>query len=1369
MGRQVYVYQGQEYSLPDSLSPEEALGKIKSHLGVVDQPKGKTSFVEDLKTGTAGAMNTLDTVGTLAVYANMRALAEGDQVLPGIADGLNARIAERNKWANPEGKEQGIGGAVISAIPQFLTAPLSPAETAKNAKESGESYLRSVGIGAIDAAGNALGLVIPAIPSKIAGKLLPNVNKQLAEKSVQILGGAASNAAQEYATRKLEQQVAQTDRMQQMLEPTGESLAAAALLGGGLGAFHDGPKEQTKSKYTSDRINKLEKLDAASDFENLAQAEAKRRWEQQRDQMLAEAKQSKINQENPTITVDNSGRAMMPDDLQVQRIFEAQKSIDERNANQDLEVAKQTSLDMNAAERKRQSEAPTGFTEYDQARTTKLQTEVEQLQQHIQSLAEQKQVLEENQASRHEQENSSRRQAEAQHVLEERQAQLEFEVKRQQSLDFNAAERARQESQPILEKSKELGMPQSEELAPTPSVNAQPLRVNVPRSQRGGINFDEIYKSLGGAKNTLSNVFNKLPGASEVGKMLEHVYPDVNKLKQQIIDAGVNSKILAQRLQSGSSLVYIKTKDPLIRAVSTIMQTAAKRAERNIQTFVKPLEHSLQQLRKADPQAFIDLGEVFKREMLNRKTYTPEQLQAAGFTPEQVKLYSQMRDLYDKSYEVQNKVLEQQDRPSLTKQEYYMASRWEGDWGTNLYGKDGKLLWVIRGMTKGEVEAGMKHLKESGIDFDEAKAKPTYTRKDHSKWADYPAAYAAMIQHLSETNPMSKAAREAYESMSADEIFKSLGQNRHFLEKANIRGFAGDRPWKDRLTDATDMFHQQLQYNMNAFEWSEMQSAGKMAHDILSDETIQKQSPDSVDYSKNVIDRYTGGGDHRLLSKMENSVAKSLGRSTQDLRNVTSGLKSLWIMQKMAGSMKNVFIQNPLQFMNSLAWHTDLSTQGIKHNAFKTFANSAVDTLAGLSQHYGDMLGLKGVPSPSKLGQEAINYARSNGILEMSVFDEHTDLRTPEWQRKAQKTLGRPQIESDKLSRFAAFMGYVHHLAQSGKITDKAELFREAEHYTRGSMVDTSRQERPFIVQDTGILGNLGSGLQSFNVNYLNQFAGLANKARKGNVAPLAVFLATSAAMSGLSGVTGFNWMGDLYDKLRDNSETAYAELPDFRKILLDLEGDGSFWGVAKSRGLPAAVTGLDVGKAFESSLPQVPVVGMAGDILGQAADVGSALSEGDLTKAAYAVAPSGLPKGMMEVHSDLFKSPFSDKYTDSKGNIERGIFRDDKMKLFKSLGLPTVAEAHEKDVIYASEKDKQNNAKATRYFSNQIIKAWGQGKNPELAISRLAKINPEALNQLQANSETYIKNSNLDYRAIQADKAKNSTSARRLKDYGAE
>lgn len=53
------------------------------------------------------------------------------------------------------------------------------------------------------------------------------------------------------------------------------------------------------------------------------------------------------------------------------------------------------------------------------------------------------------------------------------------------------------------------------------------------------------------------------------------------------------------------------------------------------------------------------------------------------------------------------------------------------------------------------------------------------------------------------------------------QAYDTLAQSKHFKNKANIRGFVGDRPWMNPFDDAKDMFHEQIQYLKNSFQWSE--------------------------------------------------------------------------------------------------------------------------------------------------------------------------------------------------------------------------------------------------------------------------------------------------------------------------------------------------------------------------------------------------------------------------------------------------------------------------------------------------------------------------------------------------------------------
>ena len=65
---QLYTYQGQEYSLPDGLSNEEAMAKIKKHLGIDDDRAGYLkSAAAGVISGAGKAVEGITTLGTTLI------------------------------------------------------------------------------------------------------------------------------------------------------------------------------------------------------------------------------------------------------------------------------------------------------------------------------------------------------------------------------------------------------------------------------------------------------------------------------------------------------------------------------------------------------------------------------------------------------------------------------------------------------------------------------------------------------------------------------------------------------------------------------------------------------------------------------------------------------------------------------------------------------------------------------------------------------------------------------------------------------------------------------------------------------------------------------------------------------------------------------------------------------------------------------------------------------------------------------------------------------------------------------------------------------------------------------------------------------
>lgn len=201
-------------------------------LGLFDG--GKTSITEDLKTAVSSVLNTGDTALSLALSVPMRPML-GKDVQDEMFRSLNKRIEERDKWANPGKKKQGLGGELLSGavglLPNLALSPLSPVETAKRFLDAGESGTKAAAAGGVDALGQILGYKFGPIGASALSRMF---------------SGAGVNAAQDVATRKIIQEMAATPEMQQAYEFSPSSTILSGAMGGVFGGITTPKQKQTK-------------------------------------------------------------------------------------------------------------------------------------------------------------------------------------------------------------------------------------------------------------------------------------------------------------------------------------------------------------------------------------------------------------------------------------------------------------------------------------------------------------------------------------------------------------------------------------------------------------------------------------------------------------------------------------------------------------------------------------------------------------------------------------------------------------------------------------------------------------------------------------------------------------------------------------------------------------------------------------------------------------------------------------------------------------------------------------------------------------------------------------------------------------------
>jgi hypothetical protein len=336
-------------------------------------------------------------------------------------------------------------------------------------------------------------------------------------------------------------------------------------------------------------------------------------------------------------------------------------------------------------------------------------------------------------------------------------------------------------------------------------------------------------------------------------------------------------------------------------------------------------------------------------------------------------------------------------------------------------------------------------------------------------------------------------------------------------------------------------------------------------------------------------------------------------------------------------------ITTPIQAALSIPRHMLLSSQGITHNPLNTIIKSMGDIGAGLARHMASSLTGKNVDIPiSNIGKRMLQYAEQNGILDKTVLDETGDIRGHAAAQALKKTVGATITAPEKLTRYATFVSFAHHIMDSGKFTE-AEAFQMAERMTNDSLTSMRRLDKPLIVDKFGATGQLGYVFKSYLFNYYNQMAEYAGHAKRGNAAPLAAFVGLSFLMGGALSLPGVNEIDGFYNIFKN---IMASKFPQYYHDDLGIKGTllRDLPTIA-SMGALSDLTGTNIGSRFNTQItnPENPLGDIAVPIQ-ELKEASTALdwvadpTERHALQAVHANMGSTL-KGQMETKLDSFKN----------------------------------------------------------------------------------------------------------------------------------
>ncbi len=925
-------------------------------------------------------------------------------------------------------------------------------------------------------------------------------------------------------------------------------------------------------------------------------------------------------------------------------------------------------------------------------------------------------------------------------------------------------------------------------------------QLNIPRGQRGAIDLEEASKAIGKLVSSLKEHVDSLtslnlhhlttkedylskniPGMRESFEKIitkadppekiiaDSLAPEVKDLpgpafqEQNLPLVGNTLKGIGQiehgisrQFQSGLSQTASKFREhPLLLGTGRILNEGVKKAEYQVKQLVQPLKNFYSAMPLSER---IELTKLFHREMFNDKQYTVEELSKAGFNKRQIDAYQMQRAAFAASLERSNKARAILGKEPITAENAYLASRWTGDWHAPILDKAGKLAWYVRTTTRSEANAAISHLKATmGDKLQLEGVMPTF-RKESSKYRpdmprDVMGAYQDMLKYFSDNPEVSGQIREAMKGFVEKKGYGTLGFRKHFLEKSNVRGFEGDRPWLSAKQNSNALIKSQMEYLTNAIRWSHAQESMGKLKTILENPDLLKQQPNAMELVKQVVANQFGLSSN-FLAGIESGIAQLTGRSTSSIYKGVSGVKTLLYLQLLGANLAHIMATTIQPLITTPAQHRLLTSQGFSHNVAKTSMLALSDFSAGMVIHatHGLINRDINIPSMTKIGKSALKYAEDNGIITKNIFNESVNLGENKLGELSKQTLGATIALPEKMARLSTFMGFVHHLEASGKFKDQMQLFRRAEELTDNSLTSFRGPDRPMIVDKLGATGSLGYTFKSFLFNEFNQLSHFAREAGRGNPSPLIAHLGMLGVVGGALSIPMVNEMDGMWNVLKDFISEHYPQHyskvmgPGIKGTIISHLPDFASYGEASK------LTGAALQTRFGTDIadPEHPfknVFPMAQDIKELVASTAAMTHPTSTTgtKAIYEQMPAVI-KGQMETQMPVFKGPKQGEkqitlnpHQIGETNIAQ-YARSPQEELYRKLGLTALSEAKSKQIGYIAGAEEQRINAAKKTLGDRIFDAVlrkDQEQIEDYAKSYL-QLNPNS-RELEQNIKNHI------------------------------
>lgn len=631
----------------------------------------------------------------------------------------------------------------------------------------------------------------------------------------------------------------------------------------------------------------------------------------------------------------------------------------------------------------------------------------------------------------------------------------------------------------------------------------------------------------------LRNLGNSLIDTVEEAKTLAMSAPDV---KQNWLQE--KSNLLTKGGQ------YMKT-----RVLNPVFDFTVDRMQKAIQlgnAAVNEVVHGsyLPALRDLTKQEFEMAFTLLNKADATQKPITPEMMDAMRLTPAVREFIKTHTDAMSEALWSINEARVSAGKKPITARDAYSAMNMTGDFRKVAYkmvdgvrtvvgviGSDWetnplKSLGHERGWSLERIEKYMKD-QDPELFFSDVQKMGELKKSTHNTPHE---AFMDVLDVLGQDNPHVQEFLNILNEVAKDDPANYMGMQKHTMQKKGVWGMEGRKPWMSLDENARAFFENQAAYLESALTWAHVAEGAKEVNALLRDPDVIAKHPNAIELSDKYLAKSLGlNPDYigKVLTEATNKIMTKVGVGPSLLRGMTGVAKAATNTLSftlspffLAANLIQPVIATPamvaLLHKYGAATHTSMLSLGYADSAkaFMTFFNSRFKPEA-----------------LSSIEREAFDYARKRHVYATDMI-EHANQVRAEWGYYATKLGQSPAARVETATRAQMFFTLVHVMSEKG-MKPKDGLFEMAHRFTDEAMGNYSAVERPGLYDRMGPLGGVAANLRTFSHNELSRWSMFAREAKDNkNMLPLALQMAMTIQVAGLMGLPGFDMADKVYGEL---------------------------------------------------------------------------------------------------------------------------------------------------------------------------------------------------------------------------------------------